>query len=397
MQRWLDLAFPPPLKEKNKKPVETVVDDHTWLVFVKFQWALRQSTRQAAKFLSEARRNRSYIPPATLARGSLPPAPAISKRKRHPGSRRDVVSKAVRRPRKRTCPRKNKTRANTKRLSTPLNPMIVDHPKFSGECSPGIISNDDCRMEESSEAYVLTETSPKEQSIDPMIINSPSCPSNFEQWSAFTDGIEPPPQLGETAFNHRSKPMNRQDMMPVNIPISVSNIGSPVDPFTCRAVPNTTVPVFHTISDGKPVSNIGVDTFATASLDSSMIENESEHNLGSWVPPNTSLACLEQSFPMVNHFKQRPSALKMEDGESFGWLYDDLSNGPMVLYHSEETEIHFPARYGESQQFTVIDVLKEPLRCYPPMWAQVGSMLLQEPSLTPPIVSPGNLRVFWLV
>ncbi|KAF8348386.1 hypothetical protein F5887DRAFT_1280766 [Amanita rubescens] len=358
VQRWLDLAFPPPLKEKNKKSVEIVVDDHTWLVFVKFQWALRQSNRQAAKFLSEARRNRSYIPPAVLARGSLPPAPAIYKRKRHPGSRRDVVSKAVRRPRKRTCPRKNKTRAkaNTKELSMPLNPMIVDHPNFSGECSPGIISTDDCRMEESGEAYVQTETSLKEQSVDPMFINSPSCPSNFEQWSAFTDGIEPPPQLGETVFNHRSKPMNRQDMMPVNIPISVSNTGSPVDSFTCRAVSNTTVPVFHTISDGKPVSNIGVDTFAAASLDSSMIENESEHNLGSPVPPNISLACLEQSFPM--------------DGESFGWLYDDLSNGPMVLYHGEETEIHFPARYGESQRFTVIDVLKEPLRCYPPMWAQ---------------------------
>jgi hypothetical protein len=105
---------------------------------------------------------------------------------------------------------------------------------------------------------------------------------------------------------------------------------------------------------------------------------------------------LEQSFPMVNHFKQCPYTLKMEGRASFGWLYDDLPN-PMVLYHDEEeTEIHFPPPYDESQQFTVIKP-KEPLRCYPPMWAQVGPMFLQEPSLTPPIVSPGNLRVFWLV
>jgi len=275
--------------------------------------------------------------------------------------------------------------------------MIFDHPKFAGECSPGIVSNDDCRMEESGEAYVLGKTSPKEQSMDPMIINSPSCPSNFERSSAFTDGIEPPPQLGEITFNHRSKPINRQDMVPVNIPISVSNTSSPIDSLTCRAVSNTTVPVFHTTSDGRPVFNIGVDTFAAASLDSSMIESESEHSLDPPVPPNTSLTCLEQSFPMVNHFKQCPSALKMEDGASFGWLYDDLFNDPMVLYHDEETKIHFPARYSESQQFTVIDILKEPLRCYPPMWAQVGPTLLQEPSLTPPTVSPGNLRVFWLV
>lgn len=376
-----------------------MVDDNTWLVFVKFQWTLRKSLLQAGNFLSAARQNRSYVPPLLAPECHFPPVSGISKRKRRSVSRNDVASKVVRYSRKHTRPRKKRTRAkaNTKGLSTPLNPMIVDHPKFSGECSPEIISNDDCRMEEFGDTYVLINTSPKEQSMDPIIINSPSCPSSLEQSSAFTGGIESLSQLGETAFNHQSEPINRQDMVPVNIPISVSNTGSPIDSFT-YVVSNTTVPVFHTTSDGKPGCNIGVDTFAAACLDSSMIKHEREYGLGPPVLLNTSLTCLEQSFPMVNHFEQCPSTLKMEDWAPFNWLYDDLPNGPMVLYHDEEeTEIHFPAHCDESQQFTVIDKRKEPLHCYPPMWAQVGPMFLQESSLTPPIVSPGNLRVFWLV
>lgn len=366
VQRWLDQVFS--WQGENKKHGT----DHSFLIFVKFQWELRKGLQQAVNYLSKVCLEHGCVPPSFASKDHLPSS--VSKRKRHPGRRDDAVTKAAGLPKKNHSHRKNGKMAKADaKTSIPPGPMIVDHPKNERECSPDIIPDDDCRMGQSSEPYTLVtlvEASPNEQCVGPMIIDSHSCPSNLEASSTYVYGIDFIPQLGETVLNYRSKPSDRVNPVLVDVPTGASNASNSSTVDSWCMVSDTDV---HTTSDSAPTCYIEPYTNMAARLDSSTVKIESEHSRGPWAPLNTSVACFDGSLPLVSHSEQYPAVIKMENLVVGNWLwYDDLCNDPT----EEEAEANYPTDFDESQQSLLIDRPKAPLLNFPPIWAQVGSYFI---------------------
>ena len=243
-------------------------DDRAWLIFVEFQWELRQGLLQAINYLSKVRRQ--YIPP---------------------------------------------------------------------------------------EVYM------DEQSVGPMIIDSHSCPLNWEDSSTLVGGIDPIRQVEVTAFHPRRKPSDKQDPVLVNVPTGASNT-SPLYSSTINY--RCMVPGVHTASDGASTCNIEPDTYMAACLDSSIVKIESEHSRG---PP--FLACLDHSLLLVSHSEQYSAAIKREDVKMDNWLWPHHGLSSDAI---EEEEVEFN-HFDQSQQTFLIDRPKIPLPYFPPIWAQVGSFL----------------------
>ncbi|KAF8629412.1 hypothetical protein AX15_003465 [Amanita polypyramis BW_CC] len=374
VQLWLDLAIPPQRPSKLKG---IVVDDSTWLLFVKFQWALKKNGTEAEKLLSGLRKGKGCTSmPCYRPELATPPI-----RKRHLGRRYEPEVIESNKSTGRSKKRRRKAKG-TVRHALP-NPTVVDSVAFEEAAVPGALPTSHVEPASREEGFKMTEplkTIVDEQTpiVDSMVIDFQPCFSHQGQSGITTGVVEVTLQLeGRSSSSLYDNTHYEQDAVRVGTPSrprssvslvrgdSLSSLSSLDSPVSFRANAIAPIPDIEQTSSISPYNGTGSEPhMAVDSIPK--VQNKSTTSVSLY----PRFCYPVRPFDAVNYYAPLPNTYKLEDEVPRNWLCE-ISDTVVVPYNDVEEEMETdPSLLDDSERVILINRPKAPLPAHPPIWAQ---------------------------